>query len=37
MFTLTQPALIDVLASAEPVLDATGNAIALCPVYGGAR
>jgi ArsR family transcriptional regulator, cadmium/lead-responsive transcriptional repressor len=37
MFTLTQPALIDVLASAEEVLHATGNAVALCPNYGDAR
>jgi ArsR family transcriptional regulator, cadmium/lead-responsive transcriptional repressor len=37
MFTLTQPALIDVLAAAELVLDATGNAVALCPNYGAAR
>ncbi|MCW2919964.1 MAG: Transcriptional regulator, ArsR family [Actinomycetia bacterium] len=29
-----QPALIGVLASAEAVLAATGNAVALCPNYG---
>lgn len=34
LFRLTQPALIDVLAAAETVLDATGNAVALCPTYG---
>ena len=34
LFRLTQPALIDVLTSAEAVLEATGNAVALCPTYG---
>ena len=34
LFRLTQPALIDVLASAETVLEATGQAFALCPNYG---
>jgi ArsR family transcriptional regulator, cadmium/lead-responsive transcriptional repressor len=34
VFTLTQPALLDVLAAAEAVLEATGYAVALCPVYG---
>jgi DNA-binding transcriptional ArsR family regulator len=34
VFTLTQPALIDVLAAAETVLAATGQAVALCPNYG---
>ncbi len=34
VFTLTQPALIDVLAAAETVLEATGRAVALCPTYG---
>lgn len=34
VFTLTQPALVDVLAAAETVLAATGNAVALCPTYG---
>ncbi len=34
LFRLTQPALIDVLASAETVLAATGQAVALCPNYG---
>jgi hypothetical protein len=33
-FRLTQPALIEVLAAAETVLTATGNAVALCPTYG---
>ncbi len=34
LFRLTQPALIDVLASAQAVLDATGHAVAVCPTYG---
>jgi ArsR family transcriptional regulator, cadmium/lead-responsive transcriptional repressor len=34
VFTLTQPALLEVLAAAEAVLGATGYAVALCPVYG---
>jgi len=34
LFRLTQPALIDVLASAQTVLDATGQAVAVCPTYG---
>ena len=34
LFRLTQPALIDVLTAAEIVLEATGNAVALCPTYG---
>jgi DNA-binding transcriptional ArsR family regulator len=34
VFRLAQPALAQVLASAEQVLAATGNAVALCPVYG---
>jgi DNA-binding transcriptional ArsR family regulator len=34
VFRLTQPALIDVLTSAETVLQATGQAVALCPTYG---
>lgn len=34
LFRLTQPALIDVLASAQAVLDATGHAVADCPTYG---
>ncbi|MDQ2883458.1 MAG: metalloregulator ArsR/SmtB family transcription factor [Actinomycetota bacterium] len=34
VFTLTQPALIDVLVAAETVLEATGRAVALCPTYG---
>jgi DNA-binding transcriptional ArsR family regulator len=34
VFRLTQPALADMLTAAEAVLAATGNAVALCPVYG---
>lgn len=34
LFRLTQPALLDVLASAQTVLDATGQAVALCQNYG---
>src|ERR1700759_23924 len=38
VFRLAQPALADMLAAAETVLAATGNAVALCPDYGiGAR
>ena len=34
LFTLTQPALLDLLTAAEAVLEATGSAVALCPTYG---
>jgi ArsR family transcriptional regulator, cadmium/lead-responsive transcriptional repressor len=34
VFRLTQPALADMLEAAETVLAATGNAVALCPVWG---
>ena len=34
LFTLTQPALLDLLTAAETVLGATGSAVALCPTYG---
>lgn len=34
VFRLAQPALTQMLAAAETVLAATGNAVALCPVYG---
>jgi len=37
LFELAQPALVDVLAAAEVVLAATGNAVALCPTYGCAE
>lgn len=34
LFRLTQPALSDVLASAQSVLEATGEAVSICPTYG---
>lgn len=34
VFSLTQPALADLLRAAEIVLEATGDAVALCPEYG---
>lgn len=34
VFRLAQPALAEMLAAAEAVLAATGNAVALCPVRG---
>lgn len=34
LFRLTQPALSDVLAAAESLLEATGQAVALCATYG---
>jgi ArsR family transcriptional regulator, cadmium/lead-responsive transcriptional repressor len=34
-YSLTRPELIDLLAAAEGVLAATGEKVALCPVYGG--
>jgi DNA-binding transcriptional ArsR family regulator len=33
-YSLTRPELIDVLRSAERLLAETGDAVALCPVYG---
>ncbi len=33
-YSLTRPELMDLLASAETLLAATGNAAALCPNYG---
>jgi DNA-binding transcriptional ArsR family regulator len=33
-YFLTRPELIDLLRSAELLLSETGNAVALCPVYG---
>ena len=33
-YSLTRPELLDLLASAEILLAATGNAVALCPNYG---
>src|ERR1700739_5013946 len=34
LFRLSQPALLDVLTCAETVLEATGQAVALCPNHG---
>jgi DNA-binding transcriptional ArsR family regulator len=34
LYRLTRPQLLTVLAAAEELLAATGNAVALCPVYG---
>lgn len=34
LFALAQPAVVEVLAAAEELLMATGNAVALCPTYG---
>lgn len=36
LYRLARPELTDVLAAAEHLLAATGNAVALCPVYGTA-
>ncbi|MFM9877663.1 MAG: ArsR/SmtB family transcription factor [Rhodoglobus sp.] len=33
-YSLTHPELMDLLAQTEVLLVATGNAVALCPVYG---
>ncbi len=33
-YALTRPELMDLLAAAEGVLAATGEAVALCPAYG---
>ncbi|MEV4895572.1 metalloregulator ArsR/SmtB family transcription factor [Nonomuraea sp. NPDC055795] len=35
-YALTRPELMDLLASAEQLLAATGHAARLCPTYGGA-
>ncbi len=37
VYSLAQPALLQVLAAAEEVLAATGDAVALCPRYGQPR
>jgi ArsR family transcriptional regulator len=34
LYRLARPELLTVLAAAERLLAATGNAVALCPVYG---
>ncbi|MGH2720060.1 MAG: ArsR/SmtB family transcription factor [Actinomycetota bacterium] len=36
-YFLTRTELIDLLAAAERLLEATGEAVALCPIYGGGR
>ena len=36
LYRLARPELLTLLAAAEQVLAATGNAVALCPVYGDA-
>lgn len=33
-YSLARPELMDLLAAAETLLDATGNAVVLCPNYG---
>ena len=33
-YALTRPELLDLLRSAEQLLAATGEAVALCPTYG---
>ena len=33
-YSLTRPELLDMLAAAEVLLSATGNAVSLCPNYG---
>ena len=37
VYSLAQPALLDLFTAAEEVLAATGNAVALCPAYGQPR
>ena len=37
VYSLAQPELAGLLAAAETVLAATGNAVALCPAYGLGR
>ncbi len=36
-YSLTRPELMDMLAAAEVLLAATGNAVSLCPNYGSDR
>jgi DNA-binding transcriptional ArsR family regulator len=33
-YSITRPELLDLLRAAEDVLEATGEAVALCPTYG---
>ena len=37
VYTLAQRELLDLLATAETVLEATGSAVALCPIYGDTQ
>jgi DNA-binding transcriptional ArsR family regulator len=37
LYSLARPELMDLLASAERLLDATGHAVTLCPSYGVDR
>jgi len=37
MFSLAHPELFTLLAAAEKLLAATGDAVVLCPTYGEAR
>ena len=37
VYSLTHPELLDLLATAETLLAATGNAVALCPGFGAPR
>jgi hypothetical protein len=37
VYSLAQPALLDLFTAAEEVLAATGNAVAVCPAYGQPR
>ena len=37
VYSLTHPELLDLLATAETLLAATGNAVALCAGFGGTR
>jgi DNA-binding transcriptional ArsR family regulator len=37
VYSLAQPALLQVFTAAETVLAATGNAVILCPVWGDGR
>jgi len=37
VWSLAQPALLDLLAAAEAVLEDTGNAVTLCPAYAGQQ
>jgi hypothetical protein len=34
VFSIAQPGIEDLLSAAEVLLDATGNAVTLCPSYG---